>query len=117
RVYPCHEAGFEAVGELERLGLGFEAVDDGDRAKDFFAGDRESRIDIVEDRRLNEITAVQPLWPASSETKPGAVLFALFDIAADLLVLFLRSKRPKRRVFFRAADGERGDLLLKLRQE
>ena len=47
------------------------------------------RLNVCEDRRLNEVAPTLFLDPVPSKVQIGTLLFARLDIAQDLVVLYL----------------------------
>ena len=81
--------------------------DDGeDRTEDLLLADRRSVVDVAEDRRLDEVAAVEILRAAATGRERRALVDALGDVAEHPVALAVRHERPELRLLVeRVADA------------
>src|SRR5262245_55165749 len=83
------EAIAEAVGDLQGLFLGSDVDRHADRPEDFLTGDPGVGVDAIEDRRLDEVAALQVARPLSAGAEARALARALRDVAGDARLLLV----------------------------
>src|SRR5579859_146591 len=84
------------ISQRDRLVLGLEAKYGEDRSKDFFLSDLHVRLNVAKDRRLDEVTMLEP-WRPQTRTphhECGTSLHSRLDVPLNTVELVLTDQRP-----------------------
>src|SRR6185312_841616 len=98
----------QAVGDAQRRVLVGDIDRYADRTEDLLAGDAGVGVDAVEDRRLDEIAALQVARPLTAIAQSRALARAFGDIAGDAGILLVGDDRAEVVIVEAGADGELG---------
>src|SRR5262249_46629914 len=116
-VHAGHQAVAEPISHRQRLVGGVEFHRYCNRAEDFLARQLSSRVDTVEDGRLDEIAAVEPVWAAASQPQLRAGAPSGVEVRGNLFILLFGNQRAQVAIIETAPDRELRGACCKLLDE